>query len=79
VQIGNNSLLILDVQGAELKALMGLGIRLNEFAFLEVEVSSNQYYEGAPLFQEIDRYLTAFNFQRLSDVPWHGDVVYRKC
>jgi FkbM family methyltransferase len=79
VEIGHNSLLILDVQGAELKALMGLGIRLNEFEFLEVEVSSNQYYEGAPLFQEIDHYLTAFNFQRLSDVPWHGDVVYRKC
>jgi FkbM family methyltransferase len=79
VQIGINSLLILDVQGAELKALSGLGSRLNDFDFLEVEVSSNQYYEGAPLFQEIDQYLTAFNFQRLSDVPWHGDVVYRKC
>jgi FkbM family methyltransferase len=78
VKIGENSILILDVQGAELNALMGLGDTLKDFRFLEVEVSKNQYYEGAPLFDKINEYLISFDFKKVSDVPWHGDIVYRR-
>jgi FkbM family methyltransferase len=78
LSIGSNSLLILDIQGAELEALIGLDKDLTKFEFLEIEVSTQQIYEQAPLFQQIDGYLQNYNFQRLTEIPWHGDIVYQQ-
>lgn len=75
-QIMGPSILVLDIQGAELAALRGLGDLAQEFNFLEVEVSRESIYEGAPLFAELDSFLQTRGFMKTTDVPWHGDVVY---
>lgn len=78
LKIGVNSLLILDVQGAELEALKGTGEYLQQFEFIEVEVSTQQVYKDAPLFPEINSFLSDHNFEKITEVPWHGDVIYKK-
>jgi FkbM family methyltransferase len=77
LKIGTNSLLVLDIQGAELEALKGTGQYLQQFEFIEVEVSTQQVYKDAPLFPKIDSFLSNHNFERITEVPWHGDVIYR--
>lgn len=71
-------MLLLDIQGAELLAVEGLGDFVTRFNLVEVEASVEAMYDGAPLFGEIDRFLTSLGFERISDVPWHGNVLYRR-
>jgi FkbM family methyltransferase len=71
-------LLVLDVQGAELLALQGCGPYLDHVKFLEVEASTIPIYEGAPLFRELDPWIAARGFRRLSVVSFHGDAVYTR-
>jgi FkbM family methyltransferase len=71
-------LLVLDVQGAELLALQGSGPYLDHVKFLEVEASTIPIYEGAPLFRELDPWIVARGFRRLSVVSFHGDAVYTR-
>jgi len=77
-KLGDNSILVLDVQGAELLALRGVGQYLADFKLVEVEVSSEKIYEGGALFQEVGSFMNAGGFKRLTEVPWHGDVVYER-
>jgi len=70
--------LIFDIQGAELMALKGSGAFLDTARFVEVELSTEPIYEGAPLAPEVDRYLTDHGFVRQSDIPWHGDTIYSR-
>lgn len=70
--------LVLDIQGAELIALKGLGDYLKLFAYIEAEISTERIYEGAPLFSEVNGFIVAAGFEKISNTPWHGDVVYRK-
>lgn len=71
------SVLVLDIQGAELAALRGLGNQLEAFDLIEVEVSLEQIYDGAPLFPVVDAFLSEHGFEKQTPVPWHGDVVYQ--
>lgn len=71
-------ILVLDVQGAELLALQGCGDYLAHPKFLEVEASTIPIYQGAPLFRELDPWITARGFRRLSVVSFHGDAVYTR-
>ena len=68
--------LILDIQGAELLGLKGAGVYLDHAAFLEVECSVEPIYEGGALFGEVNALVESKGFARLSETPWHGDVVY---
>ena len=68
--------LILDIQGAELMGLNGAGAYLDHAAFLEVEVSVEPIYEGGAQFAEVNALLESRGYSRLSETPWHGDVVY---
>lgn len=70
--------LVLDLQGAELLALRGCGEYLKHVAFLEVEASTVPIYDGAPLFRELDPWITGHGFRRLSVVSFHGDAVYTR-
>ena len=70
--------LVFDIQGAELLALRGAGPFLNAARIVEVEVSQESIYEGAPLAGEVDAFLTTIGFDRATDLPWHGDAVYRR-
>jgi hypothetical protein len=71
--------LILDIQGSELEALKGTGSSIGNFDFVEVEVSQEEIYSGASLFDEVDDFLSNNGFRRITDIPWHGDVVYENC
>jgi FkbM family methyltransferase len=72
----------LDIQGAELRALIGLGDKISEINFIYLEVNSKQVYENCSLITEIDEYLYKKHFKRVG-VRWRlfrnwGDAIYVK-
>lgn len=53
------SLLVMDLQGAELKALHGaIGI-LQRFDYIYIEVSELELYEGAPRISDLNKFLSS--------------------
>lgn len=78
IELGQEPVLILDIQGAELRALKGLGALLSGFTVLEVEVSEQEIYQGQPLLSDIDEFLQSHGFSRLTGVKFHGDVIYTR-
>jgi FkbM family methyltransferase len=73
---GELDVLVIDIQGAELLCLKGAGAYLDYVIFIEIEVSREEIYEGGVLFSEVDEFLRRAGFKRISEIPWHGDVVY---
>lgn len=71
----------IDIQGAELLALKGMGNLLNHFVCVYVEVNDDYVYKDCALVHEIDEYLKEYNFMRVetiwTDANW-GDAVYLK-
>ena len=72
----------IDLQGAELKALKGMGDVLNHFKYAYIEVNKKHLYKGCPLIGDIDRYLNGFGFRRV-ETKWcgnfgWGDALYIK-
>jgi len=70
----------LDIQGAELKALLGAREMLKEVSFVYSEVSYEELYINAPLADEIEVFLNGLGFKRvmtrkLRQDGW-GDVLY---
>lgn len=81
ISIKEHDMLILDLQGAELIALMGLGVMLNEFNSIYMEVNEKHLYKDCPLVGEIDKYLADFGFYRVETMMLHfgwGDALYKK-
>jgi FkbM family methyltransferase len=71
----------LDIQGAELEALRGLGQRLQAAEVVYCEVNREFLYRDIPLVSELDAYLRDFRFIRCFTVWTHagwGDAVYVK-
>lgn len=50
----------LDLQGAELMALRGLGERLSDVDYIYTEVNKKDVYQGCAKVEELDRFLTEF-------------------
>lgn len=72
-------LLWMDIQGAELLALEGLGGRITEVGLMHLEVEFKPIYHGQPLFEDVDRFLRARGFRLLgftSYSRYSGDAVY---
>lgn len=70
----------IDIQGAELMALKGMGDLLSGFKWVYLEVNRDYVYEGCPLIEDIDFYLGAFGFNRV-ETKWvgnWGDALYVK-
>jgi FkbM family methyltransferase len=72
----------MDIQGAELKALKGMGDLLNNFKWAYLEVNKAELYKGCALVEEIDTYLLGFGFKRVEtfwcgNTGW-GDALYIK-
>lgn len=72
----------LDIQGAELLALKGLGDNIESIEYIYTEVNVDYLYEGCALMEEIDKYLNSFGFSRvetkiLNEYGW-GDAFYKK-
>jgi len=80
--------LILDVQGAELKALKGFGDYLSNAKKIETEITKDkETYKGGVLFAELHDFLIKNNFRisekylnneelNMDKIPWHGNVRY---
>ena len=72
----------LDVQGAELLALKGIGNNINFVKAVYTEINTDYVYEGCALLSEIDNYLEKFNFYRAETKMWEnhpwGDALYLK-
>jgi FkbM family methyltransferase len=71
----------MDIQGAELLALKGMGDLLNYFDYAYLEVNNGYVYKNCALVDEIDEYLSKYNFVREETVwtnaNW-GDAMYIK-
>lgn len=69
----------LDVQGAELEALSGLGKRIEQVQWVYTEVNRAELYSGIPLVAELDEFLNKAGFSRVctvwTDGDW-GDALY---
>ena len=71
--------LSLDIQGAELHALRGLGNRMDGVRWIYTEINTKPVYVGAPLVSELDSYLAGYGFMRVDTVMTNhgwGDALY---
>jgi FkbM family methyltransferase len=72
-------LLWMDIQGAELLALRGLGDRLGDVRLIHLEVEFFRIYAGQPLFEEVHRFLLGRGFALLGFTSYSrfaADAVY---
>jgi len=71
----------IDIQGAELLALKGMGNILHNFDYVYLEVNKAQVYKNCALVNEIDDYLSKFSLKRV-ETKWSrkkwGDALYIK-
>jgi FkbM family methyltransferase len=63
----------LDLQGAELKALRGMGDLLYQFKWIYSEVNQAELYKGCPHVNDLDLFLNAFKFKRV-ETKWCGNT-----
>ena len=71
----------MDLQGAELLALKGLGNKLSSVEYLYTEVSHKEMYTGQVMYKELNDYMIKNNFSILNKLRlsgWQEDVVYKK-
>jgi FkbM family methyltransferase len=75
----NANVLVLDVQGAEIMVLEGMG-SLDQFDAVATEYSTVEFYEGGPRLADLDEFLGAAGFRRVfpneEQVIIHADALY---
>lgn len=79
------NMLYMDIEGAELLALQGARRLMHRFDYLYLEIRTDNVYVGAPLVDEVDRYVSEFArvetgmsdpaVQGWADNGW-GDALY---
>ena len=79
ININEYSTLILDVEGAELKVLKGLGNQIENFKFIRVETSEFNLYKDYPLIYDISSYMKKFNFKEIRRIETDQNDYYQKC
>jgi FkbM family methyltransferase len=62
----------IDLQGAELMALRGMGEILKQFKWAYLEVNKAELYKGCPLVEDLDLYLLGFGLRRV-ETSWAGN------
>lgn len=73
VDVNNYDFLNIDLQGAELKALKGMGKLLHGFNWAYLEVNKEELYKGCALVEDIDYFLGSFGFSRV-ETKWCGNT-----
>lgn len=71
-RIEDYTFLNLDIQGAELLALKGMGDMLNKVQFVYCEVNKEELYKGCPLVDDITAYLAQYGFKQV-ELDWCGN------
>jgi FkbM family methyltransferase len=77
----NFNMMNIDVQGYELEVLKGSVDTLDNIEFIMAEVNNDELYENCTLIDELDSFLSTFNFERkLLDwvCPMWGNAFYVK-
>jgi hypothetical protein len=81
VPIGYYNFLNIDVQGTELNVLKSVGDQLGKLDYIYLEVNDLEVYKKCALLDEIDEYLSNFDFIRIktkmTKAHW-GDAFYIK-
>jgi len=75
VNPSNYDFLNIDLQGAELKALKGMGKLIHNFKWAYLEVNQKELYQGCALVEDIDYYLGAYGFTRV-ETRWCGNTCW---
>ena len=77
--LGDDWFLNVDLQGAELLALRGMGDLLRHFRWAYIEVNERGLYKGCPLVGDVDAFMDHHGFTgaevRMTDFGW-GDKLY---
>ena len=68
--------LVVDVQGMELEALVGMGSMLDAFELLNIECSREPIYAGGATAQEVIDYLSTRGFVQDSPIEDHNDIMF---
>lgn len=73
----------MDVQGGELNVLIGASETLKNIDYIITEVNKAELYKNCALIEDIDYYLSKYNFERVEEVwdrdnPVWGDALYIK-
>jgi FkbM family methyltransferase len=79
--IPNVDILWMDLQGAELLALKGLGNHLQNVKYIHTEISHKEMYSGQVMYKELNDFITSQGFiikNNLSLGGWQEDVIYEK-
>lgn len=81
LKVGPDWFLNIDLQGAELLALRGMGDLLHQFKYAYIEVNERELYKGCPLTKDIDNYLRNYGFlpkeTKMTGSGW-GDRHYQR-
>ncbi len=81
IELGTGWFLNVDLQGAELLALKGMGDLLKHFDHAYIEVNERELYKGCPLVGEIDAFMAKAGFVRKETVMtkhFWGDALYQR-
>ena len=75
----SSNVLVLDVQGAEMMVLEGMG-SLDQFDAIATEYSTVEFYEGGPRLADLDAHMGERGFERVfpndKQVIIHADALY---
>jgi FkbM family methyltransferase len=69
----------MDIQGAELLALKGMGNNLQNVKYIHTEISHKEIYSGQVMFDELNNFMLTNNFvikNNLSLSGWQEDAIY---
>jgi hypothetical protein len=72
LDVTNYDFLVMDIQGAEMHALRGMGDMVNKFKFILLEVSIFELYESQGTFNDILDFLKKYGFS-LIDLEMHAE------
>jgi len=63
----------LDIQGVELRALRGLGNRIQQFRIVYAEVNTLELYEGCDMMHDLDAFLQVNGFDKIGYKIYEND------
>lgn len=73
ISINNYNFIYLDVQGFELEVFKGCQQTLKNIDYILCEVNRDEVYENCAKVDQIDKYLSQFNFDRV-ETTWDGGI-----
>lgn len=79
--IPNVDIIWMDLQGAELLALKGLGTYLDWVKYIHTEVSHKEMYTGQVMYNDLNSFILSNNFIVKNNIKmsgWQEDIIYEK-